>query len=107
MEKFTTSNIRNVCLVGHSTAGKTSLTEAMLYITKGSQRLGKIVDGNTVCDYDPEEVKRQVSISASVEVTHKNLTDGGSMTLESICITLLALSVFGDDYDDGEQSYVC
>ena len=66
MEKFTTSNIRNVCLVGHSTAGKTSLTEAMLYITKGSQRLGKIVDGNTVCDYDPEEVKRQISISASV-----------------------------------------
>ena len=66
MEKFATSNIRNVCLIGHSAAGKTSLAEAMLYITKGSQRLGKIVDGNTVCDYDPEEVKRQISISASV-----------------------------------------
>ena len=72
MEKIVSKNIRNVCLLGHSADGKTSLAEAMLYISKATQRLGKITDGNTVCDYDPEEIKRGFSLSASVApVMHK------------------------------------
>ncbi len=58
-------NIRNICLIGHGSNGKTSLTESMLYLTKGTDRLGKVADGTTVCDYDPEEIRRQISISAT------------------------------------------
>ena len=54
MAKISSQNIRNVCLLGHSASGKTSITEAMLYLTKGSDRLGTVTDGNTVCDFDPE-----------------------------------------------------
>ena len=66
MATIETKNIKNVCLLGHGGNGKTSLVEAMLYLAKETDRLGKIADGNTVCDYDPEETKRQFSISASV-----------------------------------------
>lgn len=66
MELFETKNIRNVCLLGHGGAGKTSLAEAMLYITKSTDRLGKIPDGNTVCDFDPEEIRRGFSLSAAI-----------------------------------------
>ena len=61
-----TKNIKNVCLLGHGGNGKTSLVESMLYLAKETDRLGKISDGNTVSDYDPEETKRKFSISASV-----------------------------------------
>ena len=61
----TSQNIRNICLLGHGGDGKTSLAESILYLTKGTDRLGKVADGTTVCDYDPEEIKRQISISAS------------------------------------------
>ncbi len=66
MGLFETKNIRNVCLMGHGDAGKTSLAEAMLYISKATDRLGKISEGNTVCDFDPEEARRSCSVSASV-----------------------------------------
>lgn len=66
MGKVLTKDIRNVCLLGHSADGKTSLAEAMLYLTKGTDRLGNPTDGNTVCDYDPEEIKRGFSLSASI-----------------------------------------
>ena len=66
MEMFETKNIRNVCLLGHGGSGKTSLAEAMLYIAKATDRLGKISEGNTVCDYDAEEIKRGSSVSSSV-----------------------------------------
>lgn len=66
MENYSTKAIRNVCLLGHGGAGKTSLAEALLYITKSTERLGKVTDGNTVCDFDPEEIKRGYSISASL-----------------------------------------
>ena len=63
---MTAKDIRNICLLGHGGNGKTSLVESMLYLTGGTDRLGKVTDGNTVCDYDPEEIKRKISISLSV-----------------------------------------
>ncbi len=66
MEKVFTKSIRNVVLLGHSGGGKTSLAESMLYISRLTDRLGTITDGNTVCDYDPEEIKRGYSISSAI-----------------------------------------
>ena len=61
-----TKQIRNLVLLGHGGCGKTSLAEAMIYITGGSDRLGRVEDGNTVSDYDAEETKRGFSLSASL-----------------------------------------
>jgi len=66
MVKFDTKRIRNIALLGHGGCGKTSLAEAMLYIAGETDRLGKIADGNTVCDYDSEEVARGFSLSSSI-----------------------------------------
>ena len=63
---YETKNIRNICLLGHGNSGKTSLAESMLFTTGAIDRQGKVSDGNTVCDYDPEEIKRQITIAASV-----------------------------------------
>ncbi len=63
---YSVQNIRNVCIMGHGGNGKTSLVENLLYVTGGTDRQGKPADGNTVCDYDPEEIKRQISISMAV-----------------------------------------
>ena len=59
-------NIRNIALLGHGNSGKTSLAESMLFVTGAVDRLGKVSDGNTVCDYDAEEIKRQITIASSV-----------------------------------------
>ena len=66
MGTFNTKIIRNVCLLGHSGDGKTSIAEAMLHVAGCSDRFGKVTDGNTVCDFDPEEIKRGYSISTSI-----------------------------------------
>lgn len=66
MKQYLAGKIRNIALAGHSGSGKTSLTEALLFKAGASDRLGKISEGNTVSDYDPEEVKRQVSVSTSI-----------------------------------------
>ncbi len=63
---ITTKDIRNVALIGHGGDGKSALAESMLYLTKAIDRLGKAADGTTTSDYDPEEIKRQFSISATV-----------------------------------------
>ena len=61
-----TKNIRNIALLGHGNSGKTSLAESMLFVTGARDRQGKVTDGNTACDYDAEEIKRQITIAASV-----------------------------------------
>ena len=66
MNIYTTDKIRNVVLLGHGGAGKTSLAEAMAYLSGITSRLGKVEDGNTVSDYGKEEQKRKISISTSV-----------------------------------------
>ncbi len=66
MNIYTTDKIRNVVLLGHGGAGKTSLVEAMAYLSGITSRMGKVVDKNTISDYGKEEQKRQISISTSV-----------------------------------------
>ena len=62
---YSAQNIRNICLLGHGSSGKTTPAENMLFLTGGTIRMGSPADGNTVCDFDPEEIRRQVSISAA------------------------------------------
>lgn len=66
MKVYTTDKIRNVVLLGHGGSGKTSLAEAMGYLSGITSRMGKVPDGNTLSDYSKEEQKRQFSISTSV-----------------------------------------
>ncbi len=66
MNIYTTDKIRNVCLLGHGGSGKTSLAEAMAYLSGITSRLGKVSDGNTISDYSKEEQKRKFSISTSM-----------------------------------------
>ena len=73
MALFNTKSIRNIALLGHGSSGKTSMAEAMLYRTHAIARLGKPSEGNTVSDYDAEEIKRGYSVSASiVPITYKD-----------------------------------
>ena len=66
MNVFTTDKIRNVVLLGHGGSGKTSLVEAMAYLAGMTKRMGSVENGNTVSDYDKEEIKRGISIRTSV-----------------------------------------
>ena len=61
----TMKRIKNITLAGHNGSGKTSLAEALLYKVGVSDRLGKTTDGTTIMDFDPEEVKRKISIGSS------------------------------------------
>lgn len=66
MKHYTPDRIRNIGLFSHGGAGKTSLTEAMLYNAKAITRLGRVEDGNTVTDFDPDEIKRHISINLAI-----------------------------------------
>lgn len=66
MNVYTTDKIRNVVLLGHGGCGKTSLTEAMAYLSGITSRMGNIEDGNTISDFDKEEIKRKCSIHMSL-----------------------------------------
>ncbi len=66
MRQYLAGRIRNIALTGHSDSGKTSLTEALLFKAGATDRLGKTAEGNTISDYDPEEIKRKVSVSTSI-----------------------------------------
>ncbi|HIS94218.1 MAG TPA: elongation factor G, partial [Candidatus Ventricola gallistercoris] len=66
MKDYMVKDIRNIAVLGHGSEGKTTLVEAMLYASGAIDRQGRVEDGNTVSDYDPEETKRHISISAAV-----------------------------------------
>lgn len=66
MQHYEINNIRNIVLLSHSGAGKTSLSETMLFTTGAISRLGNVDDGTTTSDYDPEELKRKISINLSL-----------------------------------------
>ena len=66
MNTYPTEKIRNVLLFGHQGTGKTALAEALLFLSGATTRMGKVEDGNTVCDFEPEEVKKQLSVSLAL-----------------------------------------
>lgn len=72
MKIYDAKDIRNVAVAGHASKGKTTLTEAMLYIAGATERMGKVADGNTVTDYDSEEKKRTLSTSSAVAPVEYN-----------------------------------
>lgn len=66
MNNYPTEKIRNVLLFGHQGTGKTALAEALVFLSGATTRMGRIEDGNTVCDFEPEEIKKQLSVSLAL-----------------------------------------
>ena len=66
MASYQTKDIRNIALMGHGSEGKTTLMEALLFAAGVTDRQGKVEDGSTVTDFEPEETKRGISISAAI-----------------------------------------
>ncbi len=66
MKSYPTDHVRNILIVGHGGAGKTSLVEAVCHATGATNRVGRVEDGTTVTDFEPEEVRKQISVSLAV-----------------------------------------
>lgn len=66
MKQYNAKNILNIAIAGHGGSGKTSIAEAMLYLSGMTDRLGKVGEGSTVCDFDPEEIKRKTTVTTAV-----------------------------------------
>ena len=78
---YKSTHVRNICLLGHRGNGKTTLMESLLFWNGKTDRFGNVAQGNTMCDYDPEEIKRKMSVSlTSAYLEHRdtkiNLIDG-------------------------------
>ena len=63
---YASKDIRNILVAGHAGCGKTTLTEALLYLSGATERMGRVEDGTTASDFDPEEVRRKASLNSSV-----------------------------------------
>ena len=66
MKVYQTKDLRNICIIGHGGCGKTTLAEAIAFNAGLIDRMGKVEEGSTLSDYDPEEVKRNISINTSL-----------------------------------------
>ncbi len=66
MKEYQTKQLRNVVLLGHGSAGKTSLAEAMLFASGATNRMGRVEDGTTTADFDEEEIRRRISLSLTI-----------------------------------------
>ena len=99
MKTYDSTKIKNITIAGHAGSGKTSLTEALLYKSGASDRLGKIADGNTVSDYTAEEIRRKCSLYTSLASFERdgfkiNLLDTpGLLTLREKCLKESTLPV--------------
>ena len=83
MKAYTGDKIRNVAIVGHGGAGTTSVTEALLYRAGAIDRMCKVEDGATTTDYEPEEIKRGVSVNATLAQCHRWRTGRYRAVLEA------------------------
>ena len=101
---YTTEGIRNVAILGHGSSGKTSLAESMLFLTGGTDRLGRIADGNTVGDSDSEEIKRQITIYLAT--TFAEAVTGGRL-LKSAAFVATAVSVISAAFGVLLMFYMC
>ena len=69
---YASKDIRNILVAGHAGCGKTTLVEALLYMSGATERMGRVEDGTTVSDFDPEEARRKASLNASVVPVEKD-----------------------------------
>jgi elongation factor G len=114
MKSYAANEIRNIALIGHGGAGKTTLAEAMLYCTKTNQRLGRVDDDTSTFDFEPEEQKRKTSISAGIghvdwKKTKVNIIDtsgNGSFLVETrIALDVVDAAVLLVSANEGVQVY--
>lgn len=116
MGKYSIENIRNVAIAGHAGKGKTTLAEAMLFVSGATDRLGRVAEGNTVLDFDSEEKRRKVSISSSMAFTEWrnrkiNIFDtpglfdfeGGRSEAMRACETVIVVFSAGKGIDVGAE----
>ena len=116
MKAYSADHIRNIAVAGHGGKGKTTLCEAMLYISGASDRLGRVADGNTVLDFDAEEKRRKSSVSSAMAAiewndTKINLLDapglfdfeGGSAEAVRAADAVLIVTSAGSGVDVGTQ----